>query len=309
MRNATLLFAVVTISACGKPSAEPRTEAGLLQINGTELYVKRIGSGEPIVVVHGGPMLEHGYLLPHLRPLADHYELIFYDQRLSGRSAPQVDSASVRIATFVDDIEEIRLSLALERIHLVGHSWGGLLAMHYALKYQENLQSLVLLNSMSASSEIWQEEERLLAQRFTAADSVERQAIRETDAFANQEPEAIAQLLRLSFRLQFHDTSMANELQLYVPEDYSDRSMQFGYMMVDLMDFDLHDDLTAVTVPTLILYGSAEPATELSGAMLREGTPNSEWVVIENAGHFPFIEQPAAFTDAVRRFLDRNRSR
>ena len=309
MRNATLLFAAVTISACGKPSAEPPTEAGLLRINGTELYVKRIGSGEPIIVVHGGPMLEHGYLLPHLSSLADTYELIFYDQRLSGRSAPQVDSASVRIATFVDDIEEIRLSLALERIHLVGHSWGGLLAMHYALKYQENLQSLVLLNSMSASSEIWQEEERLLAQRFTAADSVERQAIRETDAFANQEPEAIAQLLRLSFRLQFHDTSMANELQLYVPEDYSDRSMQFGYMMVDLMDFDLHDDLTAVTVPTLILYGSAEPATELSGAMLRERMPNSEWVVIENAGHFPFIEQPAAFTDAVRRFLDRNRSR
>ncbi len=309
MRNATLLFAVVTISACGKPSAEPRTEAGLLQINGTELYVKRIGSGEPIVVVHGGPMLEHGYLLPHLRPLADHYELIFYDQRLSGRSASHVDSASVRIATFVDDIEEIRRSLDLERIHLIGHSWGGLLAMHYTLEYQENLQSLVLLNSMSASSEIWREEERLLAQRFTAADSVERQAIRETDAFANQEPDAIAQLLRLSFRLQFYDTSMVNGLQLYVPEDYSDRSMQFGYMMVDLMDFDLHDDLTAVTVPTLILYGSAEPATELSGAMLHERMPNSEWVVIENAGHFPFIEQPAAFTDAVRRFLDRNRSR
>jgi len=309
MRNATLLFAVVTISACSKPSAEPRTEAGLLQINGTELYVKRIGSGEPIVVVHGGPMLEHGYLLPHLRPLADHYELIFYDQRLSGRSAPQVDSASVRIATFVDDIEEIRRSLDLERIHLMGHSWGGLLAMHYALEYQENLQSLVLLNSMSASSEVWREEERFLAQRFTAADSGERQAIRETDAFANQEPDAIAQLLRLSFRLQFYDTSMVNGLQLYVPEDYSDRSMQFGYMMVDLMDFDLHDDLTAVTVPTLILYGSAEPATELSGAMLHERMPNSEWVVIENAGHFPFIEQPAAFTDAVRRFLVRNRSR
>ena len=304
-----LALAAVAISACGEPSGGPPTEGTLLQVNGTELYVKRIGSGEPIVVVHGGPMLEHGYLLPHLSSLADTYELIFYDQRLSGRSASHVDSASVRIATFVDDIEEIRRSLDLERIHLMGHSWGGLLAMHYAIEYQENLQSLVLLNSMSAASEIWQEEERLLAQRFTAADSVERQAIRETDAFANQEPDAIAQLLRLSFRLQFHDTSMVNGLQLYVPEDYSDRSMQFGYMMVDLMGFDLHDDLTAVTVPTLILYGSDEPATELGGARLHDRMPNSEWVVIENAGHFPFIEQPAAFTDAVRRFLDRNRSR
>jgi len=148
-----------------------------------------------------------------------------------------------------------------------------------------------------------------LAERITTADSVERQAILETEAFASQEPEAIGQLLRLSFRLQFHDASMANELQLYVPEDYADRSRQFGYMMVDLMGYDLHDDLTMVTVPTLILYGSAEPATDLSGARLYETMPNSELVVIEDAGHFPFIEQPAEFADAVRRFLNQNRGR
>ena len=69
MRNATLLSAVVTISACSEPYVEPPREAGLLPVNGTELYVKRIGSGEPIIVVHGGPMLEHGYLLPHLSSL------------------------------------------------------------------------------------------------------------------------------------------------------------------------------------------------------------------------------------------------
>jgi proline iminopeptidase len=309
MREATLALATVAISACGEPYGELPTEGALLPINGTELYVKRIGAGEPVVIVHGGPMLEHGYLLPHLRPLADNHELIFYDQRLSGRSAARVDSASVRIATFVDDIEEIRRSLGLQRIHLLGHSWGGLLAMHYALRYQQNLRSLVLLNSMSASSQIWREEERLLAQRLTVADSVERQAIRATEAFANQEPDAIAQLLRLSFRLQFADTSMVNELQFHVPEDYSDRSRQFGYMMVDLMGYDLHDALTAVTVPTLILYGLAEPATELSGAKLHATMPNSELVVIDDAGHFPFIEQPIGFTDAVKRFLNQNRGR
>jgi proline iminopeptidase len=263
MREATLALATVAISACGEPYGELPTEGALLPINGTELYVKRIGAGEPVVIVHGGPMLEHGYLLPHLRPLADNHELIFYDQRLSGRSAARVDSASVRIATFVDDIEEIRRSLGLQRMHLLGHSWGG----------------------------------------------VERQAIRATEAFANQEPDAIAQLLRLSFRLQFADTSMVNELQFHVPEDYSDRSRQFGYMMVDLMGYDLHDALTAVTVPTLILYGLAEPATELSGAKLHATMPNSELVVIDDAGHFPFIEQPVGFTDAVKRFLNQNRGR
>lgn len=301
------LLAVITcvIVGCAAEQAELASEEGLRAINGTELYVKRIGSGESIVVVHGGPMLDHGYLLPHLQPLARSYELIFFDQRLSGRSAPQVDSASVRMATFVEDIEQLRLALGLERIHLMGHSWGGLLAMHYAIKYPQNLRSLILLNSMSASSAIWQEEERVLAQRITAADSIERQTIRETDAYARRDPEAIARLLRLSFRLQFRDTSRVNDLQLYVPPDYAERSRQFGYMMVDLADFDLHDQLAAVTVPTLILYGSVEPAAQLSGPLLHRQLRNSELVIVDEAGHFPFVEQPAAFFDAVSGFLDR----
>jgi len=303
---AAICWAVV---GCSEQPPELASEEGLRPINGTELYVKRIGSGEPIVVVHGGPLLDHSYLLPHLEPLARSYELIFCDQRLSGRSAPQVDSASVRIATFVDDIEQLRQSLGLDRIHLMGHSWGGLLAMHYAIEYPQNLRSLVLLNSMSASSAIWQEEERVLAQRITAADSVERQTIRETDAYARRDPEAIARLLRLSFRLQFRDTARVNDLHVYVPLDYSERSRQFGFMMVDLMDFDLHEDLAAVTVPALILYGSHEPAATLSGPLLERQLPNSELVILDEAGHFPFIEQPEAFIDAVSGFLKRANGR
>ena len=128
-------------------------------VNGTELFVKRLGAGEPIVVVHGGPLLEHGYLLEHLEPLAEDYELIFYDQRLSGRSAARADPGSIRLATLVDDIEALREALELGRIHLMGHSWGGMLAMRYAIAHPDNLRSLLLLDSMAASSELWRAEE------------------------------------------------------------------------------------------------------------------------------------------------------
>jgi proline iminopeptidase len=302
----TLLAAIgPVLPGCATENLVVPSQEGLRSINGTELYVKRMGSGEPVVVVHGGPMLDHSYLLPHLAPLAETHELIFFDQRLSGRSAPHVDSASVRIATFVEDIEQLRRSLGLDRIHLMGHSWGGLLAMHYAIRYPQNLRSLILLNSMSASSEIWRQEETVLAQRITAADSIEREAIRQTEAFARQDPEAIARMLRVSYRPQFSDTSRINELQLYVPDDYAQRSRQFAHMMVDLTDFDLHADLADVTVPTLILYGSHEPAAELSGPLLDRQLPNSELVILEGVGHFPFIEQPEAFIDAVSSFLER----
>ena len=104
----------------------------------------REGSGEPAIVIHGGPLLDHGYLQPYLAPLGDELELIFYDQRLSGRSDGVVDSASVRLDTFVDDIEALREALGLERVHLIAHSWGGLLAMKYATAHPDRGKVVLL---------------------------------------------------------------------------------------------------------------------------------------------------------------------
>jgi len=221
MGRIALLALCVAPTGCEQTPAEdqtstPRvTEAGLRSINGTELYVKRMGSGPPVVVVHGGPVLEHGYLLPHLEPLARSYELILFDQRLSGRSAGTVDSASVRLHTFVADIEALRQSLGFERIHLLGHSWGGLLAMRYAIAHTERLSSLILVSPMSASAALWQEEERVLAARMTAADSAERAALLADPGLAERRPEAVRRMLLLSFGLQFHDRSRLAELELY----------------------------------------------------------------------------------------------
>ena len=189
----TSLIVLLAAGACAAPPespAPPKTAAatleGLQDINGTQLFIRRVGSGEPVLVIHGGPVMEHGYLLPHLEPLADDFELIFFDQRLSGRSAPRVDPETVRIATFVEDIEALRMALGLERIHLMAHSWGGLLAMHYALAHEENLRSLMLLDSMSASSELWQQEEAVLADLVTAEEKAERTALQQTEAFARR---------------------------------------------------------------------------------------------------------------------------
>jgi proline iminopeptidase len=307
-RLAPALWLATALLACEPPAktAGTLTAPALTPVNGTELFVTRLGEGEPIVVVHGGPMLEHGYLLPHLEPLAETHELILYDQRLSGRSAPEVDSASVRLQTYVDDIEGLRTTLGLGRITLMGHSWGGLLAMKYAIRYGDNLESLILLNPMSPSSALWQQEEQALAELVTDADRAEMQTIRQTEAFAQRRPEAIAELLRTSFKAQFYDRSLINELRVYVPDDYASRSAQFGYMMADLADFDLLDALTGVDVTTLIIYGAAEPAAEIGGPVLDERLPNSELVVIENSGHFPFIEQPDTLFATVLDFLNRN---
>jgi proline iminopeptidase len=291
-----------------REAASPQvTEAGLRSINGTELYVKRMGAGPPVVVLHGGPVLEHGYLLPHLEPLAQSYELILFDQRLSGRSAGTVDSASVRLATFVADIEALRQSLGFERIHLLGHSWGGLLAMRYAMAHAEHLSSLILVSPMSASAALWQEEERVLATRMTAADSAERAALLADPGLAERMPDAVRRMLLLSFRSQFHDRSQLAKLELYVPEDYGERSRQFAFMRPELADYDFHEELESVAAPTLLVFGAGEPGRTIGGSALAARLPDVRLSAIADAGHFSFIEQPRAFLATVRAFLDEHR--
>lgn len=281
-----------------------QAEGRLIPVNGTELFVKTIGNGEPIVVIHGGPVLDHSYLFSHLKSLASNYRLIFYDQRLSGRSSAHADSADIRLNTFIEDIEALRNVMDLGKVHLLGHSWGGLLAMKYAIGYPSHTRSLMLISSMAPTSELWHKEEAIIAKKSTAEDSLARQKIMQSDLFRENPPEAIEQLLQLSFRKQFYNTDYADSLNLYVPDDYMSRSRLFGNLMPDITEYDLTKELGQMSVPTLILYGSSEPAADLSGPVLNKLITNSEYVIIEESGHFPFIEQPVRFKTNVLNFLE-----
>jgi proline iminopeptidase len=295
--------------AAEDPSTPPApvgvTEEGLRTVNGTELFVRRMGAGKPVIVVHGGPVLEHGYLLPHLAPLAASHELIFYDQRLSGRSAADVPAESVTIDSFVQDIESLREALGLDRFTLMAHSWGGFLAMQYAIEHGARLEALVLLDSMAASTDLWRQEETALAEKISDDDRAEREALMASEAFAAREPAALRELMLLSFRAQFADAGKIDGLDLYVPVDYMARSARFGALGPELENFDLHEALRTVTVPTLVLYGAEEPGAALGGAAIHDALPNSLRITVARAGHFPFLEQPEAFLIAVRSFLDR----
>lgn len=279
-------------------------DEGTKKINGTELYYKKMGDGEPILVIHGGPVLDHGYLVPYFKPLKDDYELLYYDQRLSGRSSADVDSADITLDSFVEDIEGLRKEFGYEKIHLMAHSWGGLLALEYAIKYPGNLNSLILLNSMPASSELWQKENQMVAERVSEEDSLKRREIINSDLFKNDPPKAIEQLLILSFRNQFENPVLADSLKFYIPDDYMIRSQKFGYLMPELTDYDLHEELHSIDIATLLVYGESEPAVEISGRDLNQTIPNSRLTLIPSSGHFPFIEQQGTFIREIHSFLD-----
>src|SRR6202049_912604 len=127
---------------------------GFVDANGVMIYYVALGRGEPMLIVHGGPVASHDYFLPYLLPLARHKKLIFIDERGSGRSQKLEDPSLYTVENMVEDVEAVRQALGLGKITLLGHSYGGVLAQAYALKYQRNLSHFILCSTFYSTKEM-----------------------------------------------------------------------------------------------------------------------------------------------------------
>jgi len=129
-------------------------QEGFVDAHGVLIYYKIIGQGDALLILHGGPGASHDYLLPSLLPLARAKQLVFIDERGSGRSQRLQDASAYTIENMVEDVEAVRASLHLGKIDLLGHSYGGVLAQAYALKYQQNLRHLILNSTFASTREM-----------------------------------------------------------------------------------------------------------------------------------------------------------
>lgn len=295
-----LLCLVLSISSCEKPLFK---ESGTKTINGTELYYQTFGQGEPILIIHGGPGLNHQYLLDGFMPLAQDHQLIFYDQRGCGLSSKNLDSTTVSLDLFIEDIESLRKEFNIEKLNLLAHSWGGLLALKYAIKYPENLGKLILSNSVGASTEIDGKASELMAKRFTEEDNALRMEIFQSEAFKNREVNSIESLMKLGFKQQFYNPDLVDSLKLSLNADYMKTNELLQYLGKDLSNYDFYSKLEIINTPTLLIYGSYDPLTNFAGKSLNESLPKSTFKIINESGHFPFIEQPEKFRKSILSFL------
>ena len=128
---ATALVAVLSPHSASALQAEHSTDSSELRIpvGSASLHVRTIGRGQPLIVLHGGPDFDYGYLLPELDRFKDEFRLIYYDQRGRGTSADHVRPEDVTLASDVDDIDRVRRHFRLDSPALLGHSWGTVLAL------------------------------------------------------------------------------------------------------------------------------------------------------------------------------------
>ena len=296
-----LLVALASVSCTNEPSIEE----GYLEINGTTLFFKTMGSGEPIVVLHGGPGFDHRQFLPYIWELAANHKVILYDQRGTGLSTGPVDSTSISIENFIADIEGIRQAFGIEKMNLLGHSWGGILAMHYGIRHPERLKSLILC-STAASFESFAEMRTNYEADRTPEDAALLVEIYSSDEYSNGDPETIESFWRVYFKPYFADQSMVSKMDLQFTENTIKNSGSVAeHIFQSIGEFDLHEDLTVIRCPTLVIHGDSDPMPFKYAEMIHESITGSELVIAEGAGHWLFVDATGVFTSSVNDFLAR----
>jgi len=292
------------VSGC-QPVGVPHSEQGVKRVNGTELFYRVIGEGEPLVIAHGGPGMDQNYLLPQMEGLAKRHRLIFYDQRGTGGSSPEIDSSAITIERFVDDLNEIRKAFNLEKMNLLGHSWGGLLSMYYATTHPDRMKTLILANTMPATSEFWVPFGANIDRNTKPADSLALSEIAASEQFAANSPDVLKNYYEIYFRSYFHDQSLSYSMNLDQTETtWANGDTVYNLLWEDrLKDFNIYDQLAAVRCPTLIIHGDFDPVPLEYARKIHETIENSRLVILKNSGHFSYIETPTKFYSAVTDFL------
>ena len=280
-----------------------RARQGMVSMDNARLFYEVIGTGEPIIVVHGGPGLDHGYLQPGLDALATRHTLVYYDQRGTGRSGAALDSATINIDTFVEDIEALRQTLGFERVSVMGHSFGSLIATEYALRHPESLRALILMNPVEPGSRYREATGERQRARQTAADREEMSELTQSEAFTARDPATLSQVYRVAFRQLLKERERITELEL----DLQSATARNGQDVATLLggslgEVEWWDRLQDVQAPTLVLHGRYDaPPIDMSRE-LAETFPIGTFEVLD-AGHFPYLEDREGLLSAVSGFF------
>jgi proline iminopeptidase len=274
-----------------------------MTVNGISLFTRRVGTGPLVVVLHGGPGASHDYLLPQYDLLATGRTLLYYDQRGGGRS-PVPRETPLGWRDHVADLEAIRAALGLERLTLCGYSWGGLLALLYAMEHPERVAQLALVSPAAITSEWRAQFETEFARRMASPEvQRERDALRES-GLRERDPAAYQRrAFELSVAGYFRDFHDAQRL---TPFRVVARTQQAVWE--SLGDWDLREPLRelAARIPfprSLVVHGLADPIPIASSREIARITGAT--LVELSCGHCPHVEATDAWAQALDAFLPR----
>jgi proline iminopeptidase len=314
---------LIAIALAGAAAAAPRgpavmpIEQGFVDAGGVLVYYEAMGSGEPLMILHGGPGASHEYLLPYVLSLARSNRLVFIDERGSGRSEKLENPKGYTVENMVEDVEAVRKGLGLGRMNLLGHSFGGVLAQAYAFKYPQNLSHLILGSTFHSTRQLNEVFRKMMAamspELRARIEGMERKGLfdhgKGYDAGRYTNEYMIAAWGEGYFPYLYRRRPDPN----YDPtatggmawDLYREMWGSHGEFVVDgnLVSVEYADRLGALKVPTLILVGDHDQVDPSISKDMQSRVPGSKLVVLPESGHMTFVDQPELFRKAVDEFI------
>jgi proline-specific peptidase len=272
-----------------------------MSIRGVSLFVEVIGHGYPLVLMHGGPGADHISMLP-FRPCADQFTLVFYDHRCNGRSVG-ADVSTMTWENLTADADALRQALGFAKWAVLGHSFGGMVALEYALRYPQSLSHLLLVDTCGDIRWAQENAPDTLAKREFAPETVELARRFFNGRIAPNE--MLPAMLRFG-GAYYHHLSPLQTVRMLVSGlrvKMRPEAQIYGFGTL-LKGWNVMDRLTEIEAPTLVMAGRHDfqfPPEHQE--MLAAGIPDARLEIIEHAGHNAPEERPAEVIQAVRDFL------
>ena len=303
-------------AASAMPVTYPMQE-GFADAHGVLIYYMIVGRGAPLLIVHGGPGASHDYFLPYLLPLARHNRLIFIDERGSGKSEKLEDPKGYTVENMVEDVEAVRQALALGTISLLGHSYGGVLALAYALKYQNNLSRLILASTFPSAKQMndvfVRMKEKMSPDLRERIDAMEKKGLfgqgldYRKNRYTDEYMIAAWGEGYFPYLYQNHPDPTDDPVQNGVMswDLYREMWGSDGEFVIDgnLKSVEYVDRLPSIHVPTLIIAGDHDECDPSLSQEMHEKIARSQIVILPKSGHMTFVDQPNLFLRSVDAFL------
>ena len=291
-----------------------RAQEGYVPFHGYKTWYRIMGEREepgkfPLLVLHGGPGATHDYLEPLEAVATTGRRVIFYDQLGCGKSATPSNPSLWTVGLYVAEVDAVRQALGLDRVHILGHSWGGMLGMEYALTQPAGLLSLTVADSPASMRQWVAEANRLRAELPPDV----QETLRKHEEAGTTDDDEYQEAMMVFYR---RHVCRLDPWPDYVrrtfahlaenPEVYHTMNGPSEFHVIGtLKEWDIVDRLGEIRVPTLVISGRYDEATPAIAEPVHRGIPGSAWVPFEHSSHMPHAEEPERFIRVLDDFLAR----
>jgi proline iminopeptidase len=293
------LFAILFVSALASAQSPV---SGIVHTTEVDLAYEVYGapgSATPVIISNGGPGFSHTYLLQNdvfTKRLAHDRQIVFYDQRGDGKSKLLKPDAPQDMDAQVADLDAIRAKLGFQKFVLIGHSWGGLLAMGYANAHPEHISKLVLIDSAAPA---WKQTLFLFSQVFPDVGAKDEDITKTL----GKTPEATKQHLDNYFSMLFYSQENHDRFVAGVTDPGQNTAVNTAVNKA-IASLDLNPELPKFNFPTLVMHGRFDMnVAVLTAWKTYKAIPNAKIVIFAKSGHLPFYEEPDKFTQVLSDFL------